>query len=198
MQLDLLVEAFKKCLELWGVNSSLNVSKTSILQDIKLIRGETTKQREVAEIKLNGGIIVQVKNRQNEFVERYNVLKIQFHGFWEGVNNPGFENTRKMGGEGWRQEMGGESPVVKIIAMDGRVIDSFNFFCFEELSEVVHAIQKEMKLSAKTVQVTVDLEMIRSVLEYLRIYVSGRRVANKSEVLSLISRLDQIVSSVRS
>ena len=200
MKLDLLVQSFEKCLELWRVN--LSVTRTKIMQDIRLIQGDTRKQREVGEIVLNDGIIIEVKSRQGAFVETYGVSKVQFHGSWDGVENIGFEDTRAMGGAGWRRTMGDENPVVKIIGSDGAVIESFHFQCREIFSDVVHQIQDQMKLSAKAPQVTVaplvtvDLDTMKSILECLKMYVSSWTVGRKPDVSSLIARLEKLVSDV--
>ena len=173
------------------------------MQDIRLIRGDMKKEREVGEIVLNDGIIIEVKSRQGAFVETYGVSKVQFHGPWDGVDNKGFENTRAMGGAGWRQTMGDESPVVKIIGSDGAVIEYFHFQCRPIFSDVVHQIQDQMKLSAKAPQatvaqqVTVDLDTIKSILECLKMYVSSWTVGRKPDVSSLIVRLERLVSDGR-
>ena len=198
MELDLLVEAFNKCFEMWLVNSFLSIGRTTILQNIRLIAGDIQKQREVGEIVLNEEIIVYFKNRERGFEEMHGVSKIQFHGDWEGVENVGYQNTNDSFYAGWRGVMGVEWAMVKLIAGDGSVIDSFTVISKDKnINAVVGAIRRDMKLSTKIPRRLVDLDLLRCILECLRKYAASWSLSSKKDVSLLISKLEALVSDGR-
>jgi len=151
--LDTMIEVFKKCLKLWGVDTLLECRKVQMSQTVDFSgfnefcernfdRGfQTTVSRDAAEIELNGSVKAEIiPNGQDNFVSR-DVRKILFHADLPGVHNQHYDEYTPANG---RETGGYKDAFVYVFGTGGAEILAFGL---PSVYEPVGTIRRHIRLS---------------------------------------------------
>jgi len=151
--LDAMIEVFKKCLKLWGVDTLLKCRKVQMSQTVDFSgfnefwernfdRGfQTTVSRDAAEIELNGSVKAEIiPYGQFDFV-LCDVRKILFHADLPSIRNQYYDEYTPGNG---RETAGSKDAFVYVFGTGGAEILAFGL---PSVYESVGTIRRNIRLS---------------------------------------------------
>ena len=134
------------------------------------------------------------KKIREEFIELYGVTVIEFHADWSGFTNPDYTGSYVDIQRGVSSEVGGENAVANIVDGDSSIAASFNFHSARDLSSTVNIILGQMELSSVGMQISVDPNVISSIVGDLENVIASWGRVDKKRIAEIIGRIEALVT----
>jgi len=190
--LDTMIEVFKKCLKLWGVDTLLACRKVQMPQEVDFGGGfHRTFFRDAAEIKLNGSVKAEIiPDGIFDFV-LCDVCRILFHADLPELSNQYYDEFCRANG---RETAGSKDAFVYVFGTGGAEILAFDL---PSVYESVGTICRHIRLSCVVQPQRTPVEESGSATQILTVKPRPvMRPLPSVSIIKVVSILDDLRSAV--